>query len=157
MSTAAATCHCARCRVADAGLGPGPYTPAQYALIAPATALSPSDDPVSGDPGVKAAQLAAREAREAFEPFDRAWLDAVAAHRREEIATPDRHYTDGRGGLFSLGGQRRLRRTGELAKVVKDTREERDLAWRKVVEANDAVKEALQAARVRVVEAQRGS
>jgi hypothetical protein len=35
--TAVPLCHCARCRVDQAGLGPGPYTPAEYALIAPTT------------------------------------------------------------------------------------------------------------------------
>jgi hypothetical protein len=86
MTTATTTCHCARCRLADAGLGPGPYTPAEYARIAPATVTSASDDPVSRDPAVLAAQLQVREAREAYEPFEAAWLEAVAAHLTDEMA-----------------------------------------------------------------------
>jgi hypothetical protein len=114
--------------------------------------LSASDDPVATDPGVKAAQLAVRETREAFEPFEAAWLAAVAEHRREELAA-DQHRGDGQGGLFSFGGQRRLRRTGDLARKRKDAREEMKLAWRRVVEANDGLREATTAARIRVAEA----
>jgi hypothetical protein len=68
----------------------------------------------------------------------------------------DQTVTDGPGGLWSLGAQRRLRRTGELARKRKEAREEMKLAWRKVVEANDALRDATLAARVRVVEAERG-
>ncbi len=154
MPATATVCHCSRCRVADAGLGPGPYTPAQYALLAPATVTSSSDDPVSTDPGVKAAQLAVREAREAFEPYEQAWLAAVAEHRREELAT-DQHRGDGLGGLFSFGGQRRQRRTGDLARQRREAREAMELAWKDVVKANDRLRDATLTARVRVVEAER--
>jgi hypothetical protein len=155
-ATATAVCHCTACRVERAGLPPGPYTPAQYARIAPATVTSPSDDPAAQDPAVKAAELAVREAREAYEPLYQAWLEAVAAHRTAEMA-PDPTYGDGRGGLFSLGGRRRRARVGELARARKDAREAAELAHRKVVEANDGLRDALLAARVRVAEAERGA
>lgn len=156
MSTATATCHCARCRVADAGLGPGPYTPAQYAKIAPAIVTSASDDPVSRDPAVLAAQLAVREAREVYEPFEAAWLEVTAEHRREDLAA-ETHRTDGRGGLLSFGGNRRLARVRELERQRRDAREQMELAWRDVVKANDALRDATLAARMRAVEAERGA
>ena len=153
-ATAPTTCHCARCRVEAAGLGPGPYTPREYQLIQPATVTSATDDPVSRDPQVLAAQLAVREAREAYQPFEQAWMEAVAAHRAAELA-PDQSVTDGRGGLFTLGTRRRRARVGELARRRKDAREEMELAWRKVVEANDQVRDALLAGRIRVAEGER--
>jgi hypothetical protein len=136
-------------------LGPGPYTPAQYAQIAPATVTSAGDGPVSRDPGVTAAELAVREAREAYEPLQAAWLEAVAVHRTAEMA-PDQTVTDGRGGLWSFGARRRLARTGELARQRKEAREQMELAWKDVVRANDRLRDATLAARLRAVEAERG-
>lgn len=127
---------------------PWPVHPAQYARIAPATVTSSSDDPVSRDPAVKAAELAVREAREAYQPFEAAWLETVATHRTAEMA-PDQTVTDGRGGLFSLGSRRRLARVGELARQRKDAREEMELAWRKVVDVNDKLRQAILEARIR--------
>ena len=72
---------------------------------------SASDDPVSRDPAVLAAQLAVREAREVYEPFEAAWLEVTAEHRREDLAA-ETHRTDGRGGLLSFGGNRRLPGSG---------------------------------------------
>jgi hypothetical protein len=153
--TAVPLCHCARCRVDQAGLGPGPYTPAEYAKITPATVVSSSDDPVSRDPAVKATQLAVREARDAYQPFETAWLEAAAAHRRADLA-PDQTVSDGRGGLFSLGGRRRLARVGELERHRKETREAMELAWRDVVKANEKLRDATLAARRLAAEAERG-
>jgi hypothetical protein len=116
---------------------------------------SAGDDPVSRDPGVLAAQLAVREAREAYEPFEVAWLEVVAEHRREDMAA-DESRTDGRGGLLSFGGERRLRRVRELERQRRDAREEMELAWKEVVKANDRLRDATLAARMRAVEAERG-
>jgi hypothetical protein len=154
MTTTVPLCHCARCRVADAGLGPGPYTPQEYAKIQPATVTSVGDDPVSRDPAVLAAQLAVREAPDAYEPFEQAWLAVVAEHRREDLAA-DQHRTDGRGGLLSFGGERRLRRVRELERQRRDAREEMELAWKDVVKANDKLRDATLAARMRAAEAER--
>jgi hypothetical protein len=120
--------------------------------------LSAGDDPVADDPGVKAAKLAVAEAREVFAPFEAAWLATVAEHRREELAiAPDRQHPNrqGVGGLFTLAGGRHLRRTGELARARRERREEMELQWRKVVQANDQLRAAEMAARVRMVEASR--
>jgi hypothetical protein len=151
--TATAICHCTRCRVAAAGLGPGPYTPAEYALIAPATVLSVHDDPVSDDPAVKAAQLEVKLAREAFEPYDQAWLEAIAASRQAEQAERAERPYQRRGGMFTLG---RGRRMAELAERVKQAREARDTAWQAVIRANTALQRAQGAALLQVVQAERG-
>ena len=116
---------------------------------------SASGDPVSRDPQVLAAELAVREAREVYEPFEQAWLEVTAAHRAAEMA-PDQTVSDGRGGLFSVGGRRRLARTRELERQRKDAREQMELAWKNVVKANDKLRDATLEARRRAVEAERG-
>jgi hypothetical protein len=158
MSTTTTTaCHCSRCTIERAGVA-GPFTPAEFARLGlAARVVTPArDESASDDVGVKAAELGVREAWEAWEPLQRAWLQAVAAHRQAEMPTEERYYTDGRGGLFSPGAVGRQRRVAELAEQVKATREAMELAWKDVVRANDRAREALQAARVRVAESARG-
>jgi hypothetical protein len=116
--------------------------------------LSSNADPISQDPAVKAAQLAVREARAAYEPLQAAWLEVVAEHRAADLAT-EAHRGDGRGGFLSIGGERRLRRVRELERARRAAREDMELAWRKVVEANDQLRDATLAAQVRAVEAER--
>lgn len=103
-TTPTTACHCPRCTIERAGVS-GPFTPSEFAALGlgqRVVATSHDDDPAAQDPAVKAAQLKVREAREAYQPFEAAWLAAVAAHRAAEMA-PDPTYGDGRGGLFSLG------------------------------------------------------
>jgi hypothetical protein len=141
--TSTTVCHCPRCTIERAHVS-GPFTPAQFAelglqgrIVTPAR-----DDPVSNDPAVKAAELEVKLAHEAFEPYDQAWREAVAAHQQAELAGRDqRPWQQRRGGMLTLN---RGGRIAELAERVKQTHQDRDHAWQAVVRANDALRQAQQ-------------
>jgi hypothetical protein len=134
--TTTEACQCPRCRAHAAGLGPGPYTPAEYALIAPPDIATPSDDPVSRDPDVRAAEQARDDARAVFDAVDAEWARAVAEHRSAQLL--------GRDDLYVVGRQPPSRdpRTAALAEAEKEARERRDRAWVAIVKANDKIRSA---------------
>lgn len=142
------SCQCARCKVHGAGLGAGPYTPAEYALIAPPAVVSSGDDPVSSDPAVLAAEQARDDARAVFDVMNGQWEAAVAEHRAAELRDdPFLRNVDG----DPVGYRSRLTpdpRKSELADREKEAREARDTAWKSVVKANDRLREAQVRARV---------
>jgi hypothetical protein len=131
------------CRVAAVGLPAGPYTPAQYKLIAPPTALSTSQHRFHNDPDVTAATAARDAAREAFDAVNEVWLSAVVAHRSAELASHDPYERDVNGDVIGVRKQRgNRRRVVDLAEREKSARDLRDAAWAKVVKANDAILKA---------------
>jgi hypothetical protein len=148
-------CSCARCHAAAAGLGAGPFTPEQYARIAPVTVTPSTDDPISADPSVAAAEAVRDQARREYDQVAAEWTAAVAAHRSAEL-TADDAYVYGEGdrpiGMRRGTGRHQL---PALAEAEKDARERRDLAWKAVVKANDAVRQAQYAARRAATEAAR--
>jgi hypothetical protein len=155
-ATATAACHCPRCTIEREAVT-GPFTPQQFqALGLGQRVVTPTNtDSVAADPGVLAAELEVRQAREYCQPFEDRWLEAVAAHRREEMAT-DQAVTDGQGGLWALGARRRLRRTEELARQHQEAREELEASWSRLVKAQERLRDATLAARMRAVETERG-
>jgi hypothetical protein len=150
-------CGCARCRTHAAGLGPGPYTPAEYALIAP-----PVVGPSNGEPRVEydADVIAATEARDAarvaFDLTDAAWLEAVSEHQTA-VLLGDPYVRDRETGE-TVGYRNpgvRDPAIDRLAQAERDARERRDAAWSRVVKANDRIVAAQMAARLAIVEAAR--
>jgi hypothetical protein len=72
-----------------AGLPGGPYTPAEYALIALPVVRPINGDPQVGDhPAVIAATRARDEARVAFDACGEVWLRTVADHQAAVVAMP---------------------------------------------------------------------
>jgi hypothetical protein len=145
---AAAVCSCARCRAAAAGLGAGPFTPAQYAAIAPATVVPSTDDPVSSDPAVAAAEAVRDQARADYDRIAADWEAAIAAHRSAELLADDAYVYDEHDRPVAIRPGKGRRGLAELAQAEKDARERRDHAWKAVVRANDAVRAAQHAARL---------
>lgn len=149
-------CLCAHCRVTAAGLGPGPYTPAEFAKIAlpiVTTAPNPQSVAIANDPDVQAAVEARELARLAYDHAERLWLEAATATRRAEL---DAHaeayaYRPQRGGDMSRTTVDYSAR--EAAQRVENERKfERDVAWERVVRAQQAEATAQLRARLRWTE-----
>jgi RNA-directed DNA polymerase len=81
----------------------------------------------------------------------------LKARTFQPLAVRERMIPKPGGKLRRLGIPTVRARVGELARARKDAREAAELAHRKVVEANDGLRDALLAARVRVAEAERGA
>ena len=157
MTTSTATCSCPRCVIDRAGVS-GPFTPKEFAALGlDRRVVGPShdDDGVANDPGVLAGQLAVTEARREWEILDEEWRVAEQARRTAE-AMPSRSFVDKAGRFFTIPG-RQARDVTALTETAKELREARDDFWkRRVVKANDRLREATLAAQVRVAEAERG-
>lgn len=137
--TKAVTSHCPRCSAAAAGLGPGPYTPAEFALLA--SAPPPSADwvkAVHDDSGVVDARVSVELGEIAFEKATLAWEDALLRHRelRLRVGTP---------------GRRDRRRLDELAAAESDAERARVLAGKALVQARMRYHEAVRRAQARAL------
>ena len=150
-------CQCSTCRVHRAELGPGPYDPRQYALIAPPVIATSNGEPrVEHDADVVEATEARDTARIAFDLADGAWLEAVAAHRSAVLlAEPVVRDINGDTIGRRTGPRMNRGRVAELAEAEKEASERRLAAWRAVVKANDRIAESQMAARLAIVEAAR--
>jgi hypothetical protein len=134
-------CTCSRCRAHAAGLGPGPYGAAEYALLAPPVVLSTADDPVSNDPQVQLAEQARGDARSVFDVMNAQWETAVAEHRSAELRG-DPYLRDSDGDPVGYRKTTRDPRLPELVEREKDAREARDASWASVVKANERLRQA---------------
>jgi hypothetical protein len=139
-----ATCECPRCRAHAAGLGPGPYAPAEYALIAPPVVVSPNENDIDGDPGVVVAQQALEEARAVVDAAYQLWLSAVAAHQTASLLDADPYQRNAGGEPVGLrqGPRTDRGRIAELAEAEKEARERRDVAQARFVRAHDRLRQA---------------
>lgn len=152
------SCGCARCRVAAAGLPPGPYTPAEYARIAPPVVVPSSDERVGDDPKVQAAEAERDEAWSVFEAANALWVAAVAEHQTASLLGNDPYVRDAGGNII---GQRSSSdpgartRIAELADAVKLAEKRRNLAWDVVVAAHDNIRKAQERAQTKLLRASR--
>ena len=71
-------CECGRCRAARAGLGPGPYTPAEFNQFNQYVTSSQGRAAWQDDPEVKHAQAQLDQAQRAFDQAHDAWAAAAA-------------------------------------------------------------------------------
>lgn len=151
-----AACQCPRCKVHAAGLGAGPYTPAQYALIAPLATTGPTDDPVDSDPAVRAASERLAEVRAVFDAAAAAWESAVAEHRSAQLRSGDEFIRNADGDPVGYRGKSTLvPGLSQLKEAERDAKEQREVTWAAVVKAQDAVRRAQHAARLAAVQASR--
>jgi hypothetical protein len=144
-------CQCAACRVARAGLGPGPYTPEEYAKIAPPvlTVSDPGGDFVNADPDVIAAREKVALAREAWSAVERDYLARWVEVQQAALAkNRERQRRSGfvvAGDDVSAWGAMVDENDTELGEI----RDRREAVGKALVRANTAERKAIYAARMR--------
>ncbi|WP_219413937.1 hypothetical protein [Pseudonocardia nigra] len=103
---------CPACRARAAGVGPGPYTPSEFQVLA----VEQPPNPVATHPDVIATAAARDEARAVFDVVDVVWQDALRAHRQADEQAERRR----------------------LSEAEAQAAERRAAAWQRVVDANVA-------------------
>jgi hypothetical protein len=144
-------CDCIPCRARRAGVGPAPWTPAQWALINPVA--DDIGDPVKNDAAVLRAEKERDAAREAFDITDEAWLQATQAQATAEIRGQlggNKAYVSYGNGLGRLKTAEDMAAETALQEAVEQATERRNDAWARVVKANAAIAKAQHSARVRL-------
>lgn len=139
------TCNCRHCRVAAAGLGPGPYTPEQFARIAQEVVVSPNElrQAVDTDPKVIEARAARDDAMVGFEAVNAVWESAAEAyHKASNGGRPAGEYDAMGQPKRSSTGAEHMARLRELEAEEREAREHRDTVWKKIVRLNDRIKAA---------------
>lgn len=149
--------HCLRGRATAAGIGPPPWGPAEWALIAPTPTVTA--DPIKSDPGVIAAEAERDDAREAYDLTQDLWLQVTQAQATAEIRGQvggNRAYVSTPNGLGRLKAPDELAAEMALTEAVEEATERRDAAWVRVIKANGAIAKAQRAARGRLALAESG-
>lgn len=155
-TTSTDVCNCPHCRVAAAGLPAGPYTPAEYARIAPPVVVSAPAERLTDDPKVQAAIAERDEARGVFDAANALWIAAVAEHQTAVLMGGDPYERDATGKVIGKRSESASRaRIAELASDVKVAEKRRLLAWDVVVECNDRIRRAQERAQASLVRAGR--
>lgn len=142
--TNAVTSHCPRCSSAAAGLGPGPYTQAEFALIA--LAEPPAADwvkAVHDDPGVVEARSSQELGEIALAKATSEWEDALLSHRELRL----------RLGAVRQGqlDRRDQRRVDALADAEEDAYRAREAASKALARARVRYQDAVRRAQARVL------
>lgn len=141
--TSAEGCDCTHCRVQRAGLGPGPYTPDEYKLIAPPVlGLDPAGVDIASDPAVQRAGQDAGRAQGEYESAHDRWIAAVAAAQTATLTAQSAEVRIGiySGALYPADAGTKIDRGRELDVAANELRAERDRAhkrWRAALAVQD--------------------